>query len=245
MGRFTPILSVCLLLTLASAAKGQTPVTCGIIDIDGPSEVAPDTPLVLKAKVTSLLHTSKPEFKWTVSAGTIMKGQGTDEITVDTDGLRGVELVATVELSGAPLGCKASASRTTYLETAAIACGMPFDRYGDIKFEDEKARLDNFSIQLSHELLATGYIVMWVGRETFEGEAAERLARARSYLSQVGNIDPIRVVTVDCGFSDELRIHLRILPLGVTFTECDSVIQIPLTEVRFTKKRPKASKKLH
>ncbi len=85
MRRLIQILSVALFLTLASAARAQT---CGIVRIDGPSEVDPGTPLVLTAK-TTMIHTTKPEFKWWLSAGTITTGQGTGEITVDTAELAG------------------------------------------------------------------------------------------------------------------------------------------------------------
>lgn len=79
------ILPAVLLLTLASVVNAQTPLTtCGTIDIDGPSEVDPDASLVLKAKVTGPIHTTKPEFNWKVSAGEITTGQGREEIIVDT-----------------------------------------------------------------------------------------------------------------------------------------------------------------
>ena len=242
MRRVIQILSVVLLLTLASAANGQTPSTCGIVDIEGPTEVEPNTPLVLKAKTTSL-HTTKPEFKWTLSAGTIETGQGTEQISVDTVGLGGQVLTVTVELSGVALGCKGSASKTTQVKLQPIACGGgAFDQYGDINFEDEKARLDNFAIAVINEPLASAHIQMTAGQETYEGEAAERLARIKSYLADVREIDPNRIVTLDCGFSEDLRVRLWVIPLGVSHPECVNSGEPPV-EVKFTKRRPKPSKK--
>ena len=243
MRRWIQILSVSLLLTLASAARGQTPSTCGIVDVEGPSKVEPNTPLMLKARVTGMIHTTKPEFKWEVSAGTIMTGQGTNEITLDTVGLGGQVITITVELSGAPLGCKGSVSKTTEVALPPIACGMPFDRYGDIKFEDEKARLDNYAITLTNEPLSSGYIFVTAGQETFEGEAAERLARAKSYLADVRDLDPNRIVTADCGFSQDLTVTLSIVPVGATPPVCNNFDELPFSEVKFTKPRPKSSKK--
>src|SRR5215216_5713806 len=182
MDRSIQILSAFVLLTLASVIRAQTPLTCGIVGIDGPAQVDPGTLVVFKAKITGILHTTKPEFKWKLSAGTITTGQGTDEIMVDTAGLGGLEVIVTAELSGAPLGCNGSASRTTQVQSPGILCGFRFDEYGDIKFKDEKARLDNFAIQLSNERLASGYILMSAGQKTFENEAVERLERAKSYL---------------------------------------------------------------
>jgi hypothetical protein len=133
MRRLIQILWVLLLLTLASAATAQTPVTCGIVDIEGPDQVDPGAPLVLKVK-TTMLHTAKPEFKWTLSVGEITRGKGTDEITVDTALLGGQKVTVTVEMSGAPPGCNGSASKTTQVKPPPpTRCA--FDRYGDIKFE--------------------------------------------------------------------------------------------------------------
>ena len=239
MHRSIQILSVVLLLTLTSVVAAQTPVMCGIVEIEGLSQVAPGTPLVLRAKITGNIHTTKPEFKWKVSAGTITAGEGTGEISIDTVGLGGQELSATVELSGAPLGCNGSASKKTHVEPAPLACGRPFDEYGDVDSEDEEARLDNFAIQLSNELLASGYILMSAGQKTYENETTERLDRARSYLVNVREIDSHRVVTVDCGFARELSIKLYLALPGATAPECSNDLERPFFEIKFTKRRPK------
>jgi len=242
MVRSIQILPVVLLLTLASIVRSQTPPTCGVVDIDGPSEVQPNTPLVLKVRIAGPIHTTKPEFQWTASVGTITAGQGTSEITLDTTGLSGQAVTVTVALSGAQLSCKDSASKTIQVNVLPFVCGLPFDRYGDIKFDDEKARLDNFAIQLSSEPLSSGHILMSAGQETFKNEAAERLARAKSYLADVREIDPNRIVTTDCGFTQELELTLYILPAGATPPSCDIFTEIPFSEVKFTKPRPKSSK---
>ena len=240
MNRRIQILSICLMLTFACVVSAQVPAPCAAVDIDGPATVDPGTPLVLKAKVS---NASTPEFKWSVSAGTIIKGQGSDEITVDIAGLSGLTVTVTVELVGAPLACKASASRTTEVPIPPFRCAMAFDEYGDLKFEDEKARLDNFAIQLFNDPQFRGLIMMSAGQRTFEGEAAYRLDRARSYLVKVRGIDSTRIVTLDCGFTQDLTTTLRIVPDGATLPECDTFGQIPLSEVKFTKPRPKSSKK--
>ena len=241
MNRSIHILSVFLLLTLASVVRGQTP--CGIVGIDGPSEIEPNTSLVLKVRTAGVLHTTKPEFKWTMSIGTITNGQGTDEITVDVVNLGGQALTATVELSGATRGCNGSASMTKQIGSPPIACGRGFDQYVDIEFEDEKARLDNFAIHISNIELSSGYILMFAGQETFENEAAEHLYRAKSYMVNVRGIDSSRVVTLDCGFANELIVSLYVVPVGANPLTCDTFREIPFSEVKFTKPRPKASKK--
>ena len=243
MGRAIQILAVLWLLTLASVVTAQTPATCGIVGIDGPGKVESNTPLVLKVRVAGMLHTTKPEFKWKVSAGEITQGQGSDEITVDTVGIGGQLVTVTVELVGAALGCNGSAFTTAKIEPPVI-CRCVFDEYGNIEFEDEKARLDNFAIQLSELPLFSGYILMSAGQETYKNETTEHLDRVKSYLVNVRDIDAIRVVTLDCGFTKDLTIKLWVVPPGKTL-EClnPPELQLPLSEIKFTKPRPKAAKK--
>jgi hypothetical protein len=238
MNKRIQLLSFLFLLLLASAASAQTPLGCGIVSIDGPSEGDSGPPLVFKVKITGMIHTTKPEFKWTVSAGTITHGQGTDQITLDTMGLGGQVVTTTVKLYGAPAGCTDSASQTMHVKPAPITCGRPFDEYGDIKFEDEEARLDSFAIQLQNDPMSGGLIRGWAGQETFQNEAAERLARAKSHLADVREIDPNRIVLLDCGFRKDLTMQLFVVPVGAPFPVCDDSISVPSYEVKFTKPRP-------
>lgn len=243
MVRSIQILAVVLLLTLASVVSAQTGPTCGVVDVEGPSEVEPNTQVVFKAKISGPIHTTKPEFQWVASAGTITAGQRTNEITLDTFGLGGQVVTVSVGLSGAPLGCKDSVSKTINIKPAPLSCWRPFDEYGNITFANEKARLDNFAIQMSNQSLSSGQILMYAGQETYKNETAERLARAKSYVVDVREIDPNRIVITDCGFTQQLRIQLYIIPPGVTPLSCNSSIEIPFSEVKFTKPRPKSSKR--
>ena len=86
---------------------------------------------------------------------------------------------------------------------------------------------------------------MFAGRETFKDETAERLARAKSYMVDVRNVDENRILTNDCGFREDLSIQLVIIPAGIAPLTCDDHAQIPFSEVRFTKPRPKSSTKRH
>src|SRR5215813_4741387 len=52
-----------------------------------------------------------------------------------------------------------------------IADPVKFDEYGDIMFRDEKARLDNAAIQLSHEKGYILYLVIYAGKTSCVSEA--------------------------------------------------------------------------
>lgn len=51
-----------------------------------------------------------------------------------------------------------------------------------------------------------------------------------------------RLVTVDCGFTSNLTVRFYLAPPG-TDPACNNFSAIPLSEVKFTKPRPKPAKK--
>ena len=154
-----------------------------------------------------------PTFNWTVSAGTISSGQGTSSITVDTTGVSGT-ITATVEVGGYDRSCSASASCTTSFPAQPVP--RKIDEYGNIRFNDEKARLDNFAIELQNDPTSTGYIIAYGGRTGRAGEAQRRADRAKNYLVNTRGISADRIVTVDGGFREELTVELWIVPSGAT-----------------------------
>jgi len=151
-------------------------------------------------------------YNWTVSAGTITSGQGTPSITVSTDGLAGQSVTATVELVGVDPSCPRTTSCTTSVKPLPAAC-RKFDEYGNIRFNDEKARLDNYAIQLQNEPTATGVIIAY---GTCEGEGLARGNRAKDYLVNTRGIDASRITVIDGGCMPELKVELWVCPAGAT-----------------------------
>jgi hypothetical protein len=90
---------------------------------------------------------------------------------------------------------------------------LKFDEYGNIKFNDEKARLDNYAIQLQNQPGAQGYILAY---GSCAGEAEARAQRAKDYLVNTRGIDAGRLVTVDGGCRSDLSVELWIVPTGAT-----------------------------
>ena len=192
------------------------PVTCPTVDVTCPDTVTAGQPITFTASVTGGDTGVTPTFNWTVSAGTISSGQGTSSITVDTTGLApGTTVTATVDIGGFPADCRVSDSCTTSIP-AAPAPARKIDEYGNIRFNDEKARLDNFAIALQNEPGSTGTIICYGGRRGRAGEAQARCDRARNYLVNERQIEATRITTVDGGFREELTVELYIVPAGAT-----------------------------
>ncbi|HZT58733.1 MAG TPA: hypothetical protein VFA21_08930, partial [Pyrinomonadaceae bacterium] len=155
-----------------------------------------------------------PTYNWTVSAGTITSGQGTSTITVDTTGTGGQTITATVTVGGYNRDCNVTASCSTAIKQPVLA--RKVDEYGNIRFNDEKARLDNFAIELQNDPTSQGYLICYGGRRGRAGEAQRRCDRAKDYLVTTRGIDASRIVTVDGGYKEDLTVELWVVPSGAT-----------------------------
>jgi hypothetical protein len=91
-----------------------------------------------------------------------------------------------------------------------------FDEYKNIRFNDEKARLDAYGIHLQQDPRVQGYIIGYGGRICRPNEAKARARRAANYLINTRQIDAGRVVTMDGGYRDELEVELYLVPLGAS-----------------------------
>ena len=113
-----------------------------------------------------------------------------------------------------------------------------FDEFGDIKCEDEMARLDNFAIQLQHEPQAKGVIIFFGGK-TFRGklpkrgEAEARAARLKPYLVRRRGIPTNQVIVINGGYAEEWLAELWVVPPGASMPT--SFATVPVTEIKFRK----------
>ena len=170
------------------------------------------SPITFTASISGGTAGVSPVYNWRVSAGTILSGQGTQTITVDTAGLGGQPITATLEVAGYNLECRASC------QSAVPAPPKPTkaDEFGEIARDDEKARLDQFAIELQNSPGAQGYVISYGGARSRYGTGRQRADRARDYLVTTRGIDASRVVTVDGGTRDSASTQLWIVPPGAT-----------------------------
>ena len=190
-------------------------VACPTVTVTCPTEpVRAGQPITFTANLADADPSVTPTYNWTVSAGTISSGQGTSSITVDTTGLANNSTVtATVDVGGFDRSCGTSASCTTGISALNA---RKIDEYGNIRFNDEKARLDNYAIELQNDPTAQGYLVCYGGRRGRTGEAQRRCDRAKDYLVTTRGIEASRIVTVDGGFKEDLTVELWVVPAGAT-----------------------------
>jgi hypothetical protein len=215
-------------VTIAECTDCRRPTVCPTVSVSCPDTVEQGNPISFTASVSG---DASVTYNWTVSAGTISSGQGTSSITVDTTGLGGQSVTATVELGGLDPSCSRTASCTTPIGTPPQAC-RKFDEYSDLRFNDEKARLDNLAIQLQQDPGSQAYYVVFGSCDT---EGAARSTRAVDYLVNNRGIDRGRITVVDAGCRETLTVELWVCPTGAgapAATNSATVSPCPACKVR-------------
>jgi hypothetical protein len=186
--------------------------TCPKVEISCPTNIVPGQPLVFSSKLLSNgFPNFAPIYTWTISAGTIVAGQGTNAITVDTTALAGQQVTATLNMGGYAMDCPA---------TCAVQIPVPvetcrkFDEFPDVARNDEKARLDNFAVALQNDPSNTGYIIIHPDRTGKANAAQIRNTRITDYLINTRGMDAGRVSSKIGPATDGMRMELWICPKG-------------------------------
>ena len=84
----------------------------------------------------------------------------------------------------------------------------------DCNFNKEKARLDNYAIELQHDPPATAYVIMYPGRRGKTADAQKHATRIFDYLVNSRGIDSRRIVTLFGAARNEPTLELWICPQG-------------------------------
>ena len=143
-----------------------------------------------------------------------MEGQGTNTIKVNTTGLAGQTVRASLSMAGyGSLMCSADCGVSIPVPRIV---SRRFDEFPDIQRNDEKARLDNFVIELQNDPTATAYVVIYPGRGGKRGDVQHHATRIVDYMVNSRGIDQHRIVTLVGAARDELFVELWITPQGAT-----------------------------
>lgn len=186
-------------------------VQCPAVNVLAPETVRAGEPLTFVANVSGPGGVV-PAFNWNVSGGTIMSGQGTPTITVDTASAGGTSVRAAVQLAGYDASCSARAEASAPVTTIPVA--RRFDEFPSINFDDDKARLDNLAVELQNDPTARGFIIVYPGVRARADQASRLGARARDYLTRTRGIDASRLTVTSGAPRERAMYELYIVPLG-------------------------------
>ena len=165
---------------------------CPAVSVSGPAAASgPGENMVFFASVSGI-DRGIVSFKWLVNRGKIIEGQGTDRVTVSTEGLESGPVNASVTIVGTCPDCqnKFSDSGLVLAEIQPILV----DRFRHSNCEEFLARLDQFFNELNQDPSSVGYLLAY-GQD-------RAVARARMQLNswiKMRNFDGSRITFVTAG----------------------------------------------
>ncbi len=191
------------------------------IQLSGPDRVM-EGDLITFASNNTVTEGAIPViYNWTVSNNAkITSGQGTPSITVDTTGMGGQTVNADLDVNDGVYDatCRQKISVPTIVEAKPPLPGpRKFDEFPSRAFDDDKARLDAFAIELQNNPDSQGYIIMYQGtdKNSVKNRNVDILSkRTLDYLVKARGIDPRRIMITNWGSRDVTTYDLWIIPPG-------------------------------
>jgi hypothetical protein len=149
-------------------------------------------------------------YNWSVDAGTIVSGQGTPTITVQTTAGQTGNVTASLSTTGDCPECARTVTAVGSIETPAVA--QLIDTIGPAQPDDIKARLDALRIALGNDPAATGVIINY-GPPRLIATRERQIRSAIMFLK----IDPSRVQILRGGAgTGAIETRVYVVPSGAT-----------------------------
>ena len=199
-----------------------------------PGPVKDGRPVKFMATLTGGDQKVIPIFIWSTTAGSIITGQGTPNIDVDSSGAGADKAItASILIGGFPPECTADASFTIPVAGPA----KKLEEYGSIKDGEEAPRLDGFAANVTTSDQA--YIIVYAGRTSPRGHANTELRRIRAYLVKAG-VTADRIGAIDGGYKEEISHELWLVPIGADAPRPSPTVSAK--EIVFPKTQPVTKK---
>ena len=150
---------------------------------------------------------------WNTSAGTILQGQGTARIEVDTAGTGSTpdrEVKAEVWVNGFSPDCVMQASAAVKI----IAPATKFGEFGEVSAEKFSSNIRSVAEYLTQTQTQDAlYVMVYAGRNSDRGFAQNWVKKVKTELSAAGLVDS-RVYAMDSGFREQPLFDFWIVPIG-------------------------------
>jgi hypothetical protein len=200
------------------------------VNISAPQTVAEGEIITFAADV-NYGGTAGLKYNWVLSPATarIMSGAGSPTIAVDSTGLGGKRVIATLTVDdGSPdPACAQTAQAVAVVAPVEkkVLVAREFDECINCTFDDQKARLDNLAVELQNDPSVYAHIIAYGGRTSPVGQVNRLMTRARDYLVNDRGIDNSRIVVVNGGYREGDSVELWIVPTGASAPRATPTVQ--------------------
>lgn len=118
---------------------------------------------------------------------------------------------------------------------AQVVDPVLIDKFGDVNCEDEMARLDNYAIELQNKPQTQALIIVYGSSTGRRNEAVARASRIKSYLVKLRGLNAQRIVTMNGGYQESLKIELWLMKAGTDLKQIQTSPTVQLKDVKFKK----------
>ena len=186
---------------------------CPTLSLTGPAGIPkPDEPISFTANLSNEAEKYNLKYKWTVSGGEIIEGQGTSTSKVLQKELGG-NLTVTIEIIGLPKDCANTAS-----ETAGTDCSFPIpkliDEFTDSIAQKDKTRFDKIATDVKGDPTTQLYVLAWHFKNSPQETVKRKEQDIFDSLTAAG-IEKDRITLV-FDFAERESIQFWIVPAGAT-----------------------------
>ncbi|HSL53559.1 MAG TPA: PEGA domain-containing protein [Pyrinomonadaceae bacterium] len=171
----------------------------------------------------------KYTWKVTPSSASIISGVGTSTLNVDSTGLGGQRITATLTTDdgSSDPACTQSAQAVATVAPLkkTVLVAREFDECVNCTFDDQKARLDNLAVELQNDPTTRAYIIAYGGRMSPVGQVEKLMTRAKDYIIKQRGIDASRLTVVNGGYREEDSVELWVVPSGAAAPQATPTVQ--------------------
>lgn len=192
-------------------ANAPAPSPCPVLSIQNPTPqpVREGQRIFLMANVGGGDNNVVPSIIWDLTAGSILNGQGTRRVEVDTTG-GGTDRQIMVVLWIGGFAPECANQVTTTIRVVPPA--KKVDEFGDLPIEEENKRVAALAEYVSASNDSV-YVIAYAGRTNERGYAANALRRLRG-LFIAKRMEPQRVAANDGGFREQPAYEIWIVADG-------------------------------
>lgn len=200
------------------------------VNISAPKQVT-DGEIITYTADVAYSGTAELKYTWKVtpSSARIISGLGTPTLNVDSTGLGGQRITATLTADdgSSDPSCAQSAQAVSIIASIEkkIIVAQEFDECNSCSLNDQKARLDNLAVELQNDPSTRAYIIAYGGRMSPLGQVEKLISRAREYLVAHRGIDASRLTVVNGGFREEDSVELWVVPSGAAPPRATPTVQ--------------------
>jgi hypothetical protein len=189
------------------------------VNISAPNQVTEGEIITYSADVAYSGNASlRYTWKVTPASARVISGLGTPTLNVDSTGLGGQRITATLTADdgSSDPACAQSAQAVSIIAPMKkiVLVSREFDECINCTFDDQKARLDNLAVELQNDPSTRAYIIAYGGRMSPVGQVEKLMSRAREYIVTQRGIDASRLTVVNGGYREEDSVELWIVPSG-------------------------------